>query len=182
MSTRKIFRPATGQKPARFIQALATNTDLYRGDFVIWDHEATPTAITWDGATLGANDFIFVNTDATAADKIGAGAGLIVGGDGTGGGLSNTNTTTAVCTATTGSLVQVQTWGVFDTHANTVDATVAAGALLLTTATVAGELVDATTATDDGTIMGVALSTASTYTRGTATDNTGVTCFVRCDW
>lgn len=174
---RKLFRPGAGQKHSRFVAALCTNTDVYRGDFVIWDAKATPTAITWGGVTLGANDFIFVNTEATAADKLGRGAGIVVGTN-----VSNTDTTTAITAATTGALVIVQTWGVFDTHANTVDATVAATDLLLTTATVAGELADATTATDDGTLVAISLSTDATYTRGEATDNTGVTCFVRCDW
>lgn len=173
---RNLFRPGKGQRPARYIAALCTNTAVYRGDLVIWDYAATPTSITWDGNTLGANDFVFVNTEATAADKIGAAAGIVEGTH-----IGQSDTTTAITDATTGALVIVQTWGIHD-NVNTVDDTVAAGDLLLTTGTVAGECADATTATDDGTIVGVAMTADSTYTRGTATDNTKVTAFVRCDW
>jgi hypothetical protein len=174
---RRIFMPGKGARPARYTAALCTNTDVYRGDLVIWDHEATPTAITWEGQTLTALDMVFVDTDATAADKIGSCAGLIEGKR-----VGDLDTTTAIASATTGAVAIVQTWGVFASHANTEDATVVAGALLLSTSTIAGEMVDATTATDDGTIVGVALSADATYTRGTVTTNTGVTAFVRCDW
>ena len=179
---RKLFRPGAGEKPARFIAALATNTDMYRGDFVIWDNAATPTAITWDGVTLGANDFVFVNTKATPIN--GLQAGLISGGDGTGGGVSNTNTTTAVCTATTGSNVIVQTWGVFDNHANTASAVAATDKVLVSGAAAAGEMLDLTVVGTDSpnTLIAFTLSTSATYTRGTVTDNTGVTCFIRCDY
>ena len=155
---------------------------MYRGDMVIWDSAATPTSITWDGTTLGANDFIFVNTKATTI--AGEQAGLVVGGDGTGSNISNMTTTTAVCTATTGSLVVIQTWGVFDTHANTVDATVVAGAVLLVGAAAAGELTDAAAipATEPTSLVAIALSADAVYTRGAVTTNTGVTAFVRCDF
>ena len=179
---RQLFRPGAGARHERFIQAIATNTDMYRGDYVVWDTAATPTAITLGGVTLGANDFIFANTKATSI--AGEQAGIIVGGDGTTGSIRNTDTTTAVCTATTGSLVIIQTWGVFDTHANTVSAVAASDKVLVVGGTVAGEMTDLTVVGTDSpqSLIALTLSTSATYTRGTVTTNTGVTCFVRCDF
>jgi hypothetical protein len=179
---RKLFRPGAGQKPARYVAALTTATNIYRGDCVVWDYSATPTAITWGGVTLGAKDMVFVDlNETTITNSAGKQAGLVEGTH-----IGNSDTTTAITDATTGALLVVQTWGVFDDHANTVDNTVIAGSVLVLS-TVAGEMDDvivANVATDITYpfMVGVSLSADATYTRGTATTNTGVTAFVRCDW
>lgn len=168
----RLFYPGKGVSEKRYVAALTTDTAVYKGDFVVWDTAATPTAITWNSQTLNSDDFVFVKTKATSI--AGEQAGIVAGPS-----ITSTTTTTAVTSATTGALVMVQTWGI--THGR-CDATVAAGAQLLVGSTDAGVLADATVSTDAHKLVGIALGTNATYTRGTATDANRVLMMVRCDF
>lgn len=179
----KLFRPSPGNRHARYTAAVCTNTAVFRGDSLFWDitTDVAPTDITFDGKTGGAKDFQFVTTSASAATVFGKQAGICCGKS-----ITDRDTTTAITTSTTvGQICVVQTWGIFEDHANTVDATVVAGAHMVSS-TVAGELADATDVSDAtaGYIQafGFAISADATYTRGTVTDNTGVSMWVRCDF
>jgi hypothetical protein len=175
----KIFRPQSGQRHARYTAALTTNTAVYRGDALFWDitTDVAPTDVTdADGGTPGAKDFVFVTTSTSAATLLGKQAGICCGK-----GIQDRDTTAAIASATdTAGYCVVQTWGVFEDHANTVDDTVVAGAHLVA-GTVAAELADATTFAATDIFYGLSISTDAAYTRGTATDNTGVSMWVRCD-
>lgn len=174
----KLFRPGSGSRHARYTAALCTNTDVYRGDALFWDAAATPTAVTdADGKTPTAYDFVFVTTSTNAATVLGEQAGICCGKT-----ITDRDTTAAITASTAvAGLCIVQTWGVFEDHANTVDATVVAGDALIA-GTTAGELTDATTYAATQAYFGFAISVDATYTRGAATDNTGVSMWVRCDF
>jgi len=175
----KLFRPGNGQRHARYTAAVCTNTAVFRGDSLFWDitTDVAPTDITFDGVTQGAKDFVFVTTSTAAVTVLGMQAGICCGK-----GIQDRDTTAAITSSTTvGQLCVVQTWGVFEDHANTVDATVVAGAHMLAS-TVAAELADATTFAATDVFFGLAISADATYTRGTVTTNTGVSMWVRCDF
>ena len=100
--------------------------------------------------------------------------------------------TSSVTAMTNDDIAIVQTWGVH-TNVFCADDTVAAGAYLTTHSTVAGECADkaatdmmptGTDATLHGqalTLVGMALTADTTFTRGTATEEC-CTGFIRCDW
>ena len=175
----KLFRPGNGNRHARYTAAVCTNTAVFRGDSVFLDiaTNTAPTDITFDGVTLGAKDMMFITTSTNAATVLGKQLGICCGK-----GIQDRDTTAAITGSTTvAQLAIVQTWGIYEDHANTVDATVAIGAHL-NAGTVAAELIDATTFTATDAFFGIAISAAATYTRGTVTTNTGCSMWVRCDF
>ena len=187
----RLFRPAPGNRHARYVQAFVNGTGVYRGDLVCWDTTAPTdqgTSGVVEGKTMGVDDFLYVILPpAAAAAAQGLQAGKVEGK------TIRDNSSNATA-QTNDAMVIVQTWGVAEDV--WVDDTLCDAGTFLTTAATTGEWTTAAVAADvatlvngtdsaigEGKFCGVGLGAdTAVWVRGTVTNEESAPAFIRCDF